>query len=208
MTDILISNVCVYRQTEKSVCLLSRETNFYWWDVMHAVCGYSTRLQLFPSLNLSLSFGLQTYFNDNALTLIRTLITGGATPELEQILAEGVGMRPGYCANSPETAKARDRCRVAQMALYEAPLEKFFTVGFSCGMRSFLHHSWRRSKHSVTAWNLFSSNTKLGMKQTRCAFWWSWAYLSTISCWPMSMMRAFPAKCLLYKIQLCMSSSA
>ena len=34
-----------------------------------------------------------TYFNDNALTLIRTLITGGATPELEHILAEGVGMQ-------------------------------------------------------------------------------------------------------------------
>ena len=32
------------------------------------------------------------YFNDNALTLIRTLITGGTTPELEQILAEGGGI--------------------------------------------------------------------------------------------------------------------
>jgi potassium large conductance calcium-activated channel subfamily M alpha protein 1 len=31
------------------------------------------------------------YFNENALTLIRTLITGGTTPELEQILAEGTG---------------------------------------------------------------------------------------------------------------------
>ena len=29
------------------------------------------------------------YFNDNALTLIRNLITGGKTPELEKILAEG-----------------------------------------------------------------------------------------------------------------------
>ena len=31
----------------------------------------------------------QTYFNQNALTLIRSLITGGATPELELILANG-----------------------------------------------------------------------------------------------------------------------
>ncbi len=38
---------------------------------------------------------LQAYFNDNALTLIRTLITGGTTPELEQILAEGGGIAPG-----------------------------------------------------------------------------------------------------------------
>jgi len=37
-----------------------------------------------------------TYFNDSALTLIRTLVTGGATPELERILAEGAGLR-GFC---------------------------------------------------------------------------------------------------------------
>ena len=66
---------------------------------------------------------LQTYFNDNALTLIRTLITGGATPELEQILAEGVGMRGGY--STPETLTNRDRCRVAQIALYEGPFAQF-----------------------------------------------------------------------------------
>ena len=66
---------------------------------------------------------LQTYFNDNALTLIRTLITGGATPELEQILAEGVGMRGGY--STPESLANRDRCRVAQIALYEGPFAQF-----------------------------------------------------------------------------------
>jgi len=72
---------------------------------------------------------LQTYFNDNALTLIRTLITGGATPELEHILAEGVGMRPGYSAGSDgDINRARDRCRVGQMALYESPLDRFFVV--------------------------------------------------------------------------------
>lgn len=30
------------------------------------------------------------------MTLIRSLITGGATPELELILAEGAGLRGGY----------------------------------------------------------------------------------------------------------------
>lgn len=43
-----------------------------------------------------LYFFFQTYFNQNALTLIRSLITGGATPELELILAEGAGLRGGY----------------------------------------------------------------------------------------------------------------
>ena len=44
----------------------------------------------------SLLVCFQTYFNQNALTLIRSLITGGATPELELILAEGAGLRGGY----------------------------------------------------------------------------------------------------------------
>ena len=43
--------------------------------------------------SVSLQTLFQTYFNQNALTLIRSLITGGATPELELILAEGAGLR-------------------------------------------------------------------------------------------------------------------
>ena len=65
----------------------------------------------------------QSYFNDNALTLIRTLITGGATPELEQILAEGAGMRGGYCTAA--VLANRDRCRVAQVSLFDGPLAKY-----------------------------------------------------------------------------------
>lgn len=65
----------------------------------------------------------QTYFNQNALTLIRTLITGGATPELELILAEGAGLRGGY--STPETLSHRDRCRVAQISLYDGPLAQY-----------------------------------------------------------------------------------
>ena len=50
-------------------------------------CGTAFAVSVLDSLMST------TYFNDNALTLIRTLITGGATPELEHILAEGVGMQ-------------------------------------------------------------------------------------------------------------------
>lgn len=56
---------------------------------------------------LPLFLTLQTYFNQNALTLIRSLITGGATPELELILAEGAGLRGGY--STPESLSNRDR---------------------------------------------------------------------------------------------------
>ena len=50
-------------------------------------CGTAFAVSVLDSLMST------TYFNDNALTLIRTLITGGATPELEHILAEGIGLQ-------------------------------------------------------------------------------------------------------------------
>ncbi|OWK07491.1 KCNMA1 [Cervus elaphus hippelaphus] len=61
----------------------------------------------------------QTYFNDNILTLIRTLVTGGATPELEALIAEENALRGGY--STPQTLANRDRCRVAQLALLDGP---------------------------------------------------------------------------------------
>ena len=69
----------------------------------------------------------KTYFNQNALTLIRSLITGGATPELELILAEGAGLRGGY--STPESLSNRDRCRVGQISLYDGPLAQFGETG-------------------------------------------------------------------------------
>jgi potassium large conductance calcium-activated channel subfamily M alpha member 1 len=48
---------------------------------------------------------------------------GGATPELELILAEGAGLRGGY--STPETLSNRDRCRVGQISLYDGPLAQY-----------------------------------------------------------------------------------
>jgi potassium large conductance calcium-activated channel subfamily M alpha protein 1 len=67
-----------------------------------------------------LSF-LKAYFNDNALTLIRTLITGGATPELEQILAEGSGMTRGV---NNDVTENRNR-PIAQISLYDGDFVRF-----------------------------------------------------------------------------------
>lgn len=64
-------------------------------------CGTAFAVSVLDSLMST------TYFNQNALTLIRSLITGGATPELELILAEGAGLRGGY--STPETLCHRDR---------------------------------------------------------------------------------------------------
>lgn len=72
----------------------------------------------------------QTYFNDNILTLIRTLVTGGATPELEGLLAEENALRGGY--STPQTLANRDRCRVAQLALYDGPFADLGVRERSC----------------------------------------------------------------------------
>ncbi|CAJ0582552.1 unnamed protein product, partial [Mesorhabditis spiculigera] len=78
-------------------------------------CGTAFAISVLDSLMST------TYFNDSALTLIRTLVTGGATPELELILAEGAGLRGGY--STPETLANRDRCRIAQVSLSDQPYE-------------------------------------------------------------------------------------
>merc|ERR1719322_1589652 len=84
-------------------------------------CGTAFAVSVLDSLMST------TYFNQNALTLIRSLITGGATPELELILAEGAGLRGGY--STPETLCHRDRCRVGQISLYDGPLANFGATG-------------------------------------------------------------------------------
>lgn len=79
----------------------------------------------------------QTYFNDNILTLIRTLVTGGATPELEGLLAEENALRGGY--STPQTLANRDRCRVAQLALYDGPFADLGVSGRLRGADTFWH---------------------------------------------------------------------
>uniref|UniRef100_A0A915D3N0 RCK N-terminal domain-containing protein n=1 Tax=Ditylenchus dipsaci TaxID=166011 RepID=A0A915D3N0_9BILA len=82
-------------------------------------CGTAFAISVLDSLMST------TYFNDSALTLIRTLVTGGATPELELILAEGAGLRGGY--STPETLSNRDRCRISQLSLTDQPYENIAT---------------------------------------------------------------------------------
>lgn len=67
-----------------------------------------------------------TYFNDNSLTLIRTLITGGTTTELEHILAEGRGVSPGPFTS--ESTLHRDRPRVTQISLFDGQFKQFVSL--------------------------------------------------------------------------------
>ncbi|XP_076854591.1 calcium-activated potassium channel subunit alpha-1-like [Brachyhypopomus gauderio] len=76
-------------------------------------CGTAFAVSVLDSLMSA------TYFNNNILTLIRTLVTGGSTPELESLLAEENTLRGGYSTH--ETLEKRDRCRVTQVSLCEGP---------------------------------------------------------------------------------------
>merc|ERR1719266_558049 len=68
-----------------------------------------------------------TYFNASALRLLRQLVTGGASFELEKSLAEGAGLRGGY--STPETLAARNRVRVDEIVLKESSWSRFAEYG-------------------------------------------------------------------------------
>ncbi|CAF3557373.1 unnamed protein product [Rotaria socialis] len=78
-------------------------------------CGTSFAISVLDSLMSA------TYFNENALTILRALITGGATPELEKILAEGAGMTQG--SNSKEVLNNRRRPRVVLLPVENLIIE-------------------------------------------------------------------------------------
>ena len=68
-----------------------------------------------------------TYFNASALKLLRQLVTGGATIELEKSLAEGAGLRGGY--STPELEVAKNRIRVDEIILRESQWSRYAEYG-------------------------------------------------------------------------------
>ena len=57
-------------------------------------------------------------------------MTGGATPELEALIAEENALRGG--SSTPQTLANRDRCRVAPLALLDGP---FADLGVSLQLK-------------------------------------------------------------------------
>ena len=55
------------------------------------------------------------FYNNQALTLIKSLISGGMTPDLEMILAEGAGLQPGYTGH--KVLDKCNRCRLCQVSV-------------------------------------------------------------------------------------------
>lgn len=110
-----------------------------------------------------LPFFCQTYFNDNILTLIRTLVTGGATPELEALLAEENALRGGY--STPQTLANRDRCRVAQLALYDGPFADLGVSGCLRGADRFCHIPGQYTFHTTGLYRTVIGTEKASVQQ-------------------------------------------
>ncbi|KRZ15054.1 Calcium-activated potassium channel slo-1 [Trichinella zimbabwensis] len=115
-------------------------------------CGTAFAISVLDSLMST------TYFNDSALTLIRTLVTGGATPELELILAEGAGLRGGM--STPETLRNRDRCRVAQLSLADGCFQSYHVTFAGWGLKKVVRLSCRLFQIGATYGQVLSQALK------------------------------------------------
>lgn len=131
--------VFIFLTSQSALCEATCRGSTYQWlwlsfHICHLpVCDFNG-----ICLQISPPSSLQTYFNDNILTLIRTLVTGGATPELEALLAEENALRGGY--STPQTLANRDRCRVAQLALYDGPFADLGVSGCLSRDDTFWHY--------------------------------------------------------------------
>ena len=68
-----------------------------------------------------------TYFNASLLKVLRLLVTGGATIELEKSLAEGAGLRGGY--STEELEESKNRIRVEEIVLRESQWARYAENG-------------------------------------------------------------------------------
>lgn len=64
----------------------------------------------------SIGFLFKAYYNDNAVNLLRNVLTGGVDLQLEEILAEGGGFTQ---CESADLLKKRNRARVAVLEIRE-----------------------------------------------------------------------------------------
>ncbi|XP_072905575.1 calcium-activated potassium channel subunit alpha-1-like [Hemitrygon akajei] len=69
------------------------------------------------------SLTCMTYFNDNILLLIRTLVTGGSSPELDEQLADEDALRGSI--NAQNNVDQRNRCKLAYITMCDKRFEEF-----------------------------------------------------------------------------------
>merc|ERR1712240_425984 len=72
-----------------------------------------------------------TFFNASALRILRQLVTGGASFELEKSLAEGAGLMGGY--STEKSMEQRNRVRVEEIILENSSWARFADPGKNFG---------------------------------------------------------------------------
>ncbi|XP_038641559.1 calcium-activated potassium channel subunit alpha-1-like isoform X2 [Scyliorhinus canicula] len=91
------------------------DTEFYLTQPYASGCVFAS--------NILNSLMCTTYFNDNILMLIRTLVTGGGAPELEEQLADEDALRGSIHVQGKEGQ--RDRCKLARISLCDERFSEF-----------------------------------------------------------------------------------
>lgn len=79
--------------------------------ILSCVCSINKFIRI-----LTFAFVFQAYYNDNAVNLLRNVLTGGVDLQLEEILAEGGGFTQ---CESNDILKKRNRARVALLEIRE-----------------------------------------------------------------------------------------
>ncbi|XP_078094636.1 calcium-activated potassium channel subunit alpha-1-like [Mustelus asterias] len=95
------------------------ETEFYLTQPYASGCVFAS--------NILNSLMCTTYFNDNILMLIRTLVTGGGSPELEEQLADEDALRGSIHAQ--DKVVYRNRCKLARITLCDERFAEFVDHG-------------------------------------------------------------------------------
>ncbi|CAB4012107.1 calcium-activated potassium channel subunit alpha-1 isoform X25, partial [Paramuricea clavata] len=112
ITELVFDNNVQYLDDEDE-----DEDGIGFYETQPFACGHAFTVSVLDSLMTA------TYFNSDVLNLVRALVTGGVSAELEAQFAEGHEIRG--VEETPEIAVFRRRAKLTQVPLFEGPMKEF-----------------------------------------------------------------------------------
>ena len=112
ITELVFDNNVQYLDDEDE-----DEEGISFYETQPFACGHAFTVSVLDSLMTA------TYFNSDVLNLVRALVTGGVSAELEAQFAESREIRG--VQETPEIAVFRRRAKLTQVPLYEGPMKEF-----------------------------------------------------------------------------------
>ncbi|XP_028405047.1 calcium-activated potassium channel slowpoke-like [Dendronephthya gigantea] len=112
ITELVFDNNVQYLDDEDE-----DEDGIGFYETQPFACGHAFTVSVLDSLMTA------TYFNSDVLNLVRALVTGGVSAELEAQFAEGREIRG--VAETPDIALYRQRAKLVQVPIYEGPFKQF-----------------------------------------------------------------------------------